>query len=319
MNDNAFIDVTKMEPRLKHPAIFNAFDQLDEGESIILHNDHDPKPVYYQLLGLKGNCFTWAYKVKGPQIWEVEIKKSMADSQETIGMMVRKDIRKADVFKRFGIDFCCGGKKTLQAACTEKGLDVLLVKDELEKLSSVYLGQPAQNYDEWQPDFLADYIVNVHHAFVKKNIPVVRDMALKVSEHHGKTNEELFAIKEAFDAVANELLIHMKKEEHVLFPYIKQLARSKNNAEERPSGFASVNQPISVMENDHDIAGEILSEIRKLSNNFTPPANACNSYMFLYHKLEEFEDDLHMHVHLENNILFPKAISLESELNQVGA
>ncbi len=309
MNQHAYIDVTKLEPKLKHPTIFDAFDHLKEGESVLIHNDHDPKPVYYQLLAEKGNVFIWMYHAKGPKVWEVEIKKtSLKIKKETIGELAAKDMRKAEVFKRNGIDFCCGGKKTVEEACVEKGLDALRVHEELERASQVN-SVSQHDYNSWNLSFLSDYIVNVHHGYIHKNAPLLKEMSKAVAEHHGKTNPELEVIRDKVDEIVAELNAHMKKEERILFPYIKEL--ENRVSDDASHGFNSVMQPIAVMENDHEIVGSLLKEMNEISNNFSAPANACNSFKFLYHKLAEFEDDLHLHIHLENNILFPKAVILE--------
>lgn len=152
MHSNIFIDVTKLQPNQKHPAIFDAFDTIDAGSSIIIHNDHDPKPVYYQLLSLRGNCFSWSYLVTGPEKWEVEIKKNTADDEGiTIGQIVRKDIKKAEVFKRLGIDFCCGGKKTVGQVCIEKGIDKNYVLEQLKDEPNTYSNL---DFDKWKLSFL---------------------------------------------------------------------------------------------------------------------------------------------------------------------
>jgi regulator of cell morphogenesis and NO signaling len=142
-------------------------------------------------------------------------------------------------------------------------------------------------------------------------MPILADLSKKVADHHGSTNPELKGIRDKVDEMLSELNVHLKKEENILFPYIKQLESSKANGGTAPGGFSSIMQPISVMENDHDIVGDLADEIRMLSDSYTLPANACNSYSLLYKKLEAFEDDLHFHIHLENNILFPKAVLLE--------
>jgi regulator of cell morphogenesis and NO signaling len=313
MNQTKVIDVTKIEPRLKHPTIFESFDSLEAGEAVLIHNDHDPKPLYYQLLAERGNTFSWSYVKNGPQVWEVEIRKNPAGKrEETLGEIAAKDLRKAEVFKKYGLDFCCGGKKSLQEACSEKGLDVLKIKEELERPAAASASKQAQHdFNSWNLTFLSDYIVNVHHSYVKQNIPVLADLSQKVADHHGKTNPELGRIRDKVDEMLSELKVHLKKEENILFPYIRQLESSKASGSATPGGFGSVQQPISVMENDHDIVGVLAEEIRALSNNYTLPENACNSYSLLYSKLAEFEDDLHTHIHLENNILFPKAVEME--------
>ncbi|MBS1688561.1 MAG: iron-sulfur cluster repair di-iron protein [Bacteroidetes bacterium] len=313
MNESLVIDVTVIEARLKHPTIFNAFDQLDGGDAILLHNDHDPKPLYYQLLGERGNCFSWAYKQSGPEIWEVEIRKNVPGKQaETLGEIASKDLRKAEVFKKMGLDFCCGGKKSLEDACKEKGLDLTEVKAALENVSHTQSTKPSYDFSTWPLSFLSDYIVNVHHAYVNQNMPLLLDLSQKVAGHHRASNPELKQVYDKVDEMFCELKIHLKKEENILFPYIKQLENAKGSAV--PRAFASVRQPVSVMEHDHDIVGDLAKEIRTITNNYSLPANACNSYALLYKKLEEFEDDLHVHIHLENNILFPKAIEMENAL-----
>jgi len=311
MNEPFVIDVTVIEPRMKHPTIFNAFDQLTGGEAILLHNDHDPKPLYYQLLGERGNVFSWLYKQSGPEVWEVEIRKNVPGKQsETLGEIASKDLRKAEVFKKLGLDFCCGGKKSLEDACSEMGLDVDIVKTELENVSQTQSTTPSHDFSSWPLSFLSDYIVNVHHSYVTQNMPVLLDLSQKVAEHHGASNPELKKVYDKVDEMFCELKVHLKKEENILFPYIKQLENA--NGSPVAKAFASVQQPVSVMEHDHDIVGNLAKEIRELTNNYSLPATACNSYALLYKKLEEFEDDLHVHIHLENNILFPKVIEMET-------
>lgn len=314
MNESITIDVTKIEPRLKHSTIFNVFDQLNAGQAILLNNDHDPKPLYYQLLGERGNCFSWSYLQNGPETWKIEIRKNAtAEQPETLGEMVSKDLRKAEVFKKFGIDFCCGGKKSLEDACKEKGLDVSEVKRALENVSNAS-SLPSHDFNNWSLSFLADYIVNVHHAYVKENSPMLADLSLKVAGHHGQEHPELIKIGNLTDEMLCELKAHIKKEETILFPYIKKLEANLANGLTTPRAFNSVQQPVAVMEHDHDIVGELSKEIRRLTNDYTLPDSACNSYALLYRKLEDFENDLHLHIHLENNILFPKAVEAEGRV-----
>lgn len=306
MNEQNFIDVTVIEPRLKHPSIFNAFDGINSGEAIVIHNDHDPKPLYYQLLGERGNCFSWTYLANGPEIWEVEIRKNDDKAgQETLGEIAAKDLRKAEVFKKMGLDFCCGGKKTLEEACLEKGLDVMRVKDKLKFVETKSREQ--YDFSSWKASFLVDYIINVHHSYVNDNGLVLKDLSDKVAAHHGRSIPYLEEVNKKVRELICELTTHMKKEEQVLFPYIKSLeASSVEN-----KGFDTVQDPIWVMERDHEVAGEIMRVLREITNDFTKPAGACNSVGLLMHKLNEFESDLHMHIHLENNILFPKAVEME--------
>ncbi|RRN76706.1 DUF2249 domain-containing protein, partial [Pseudoxanthomonas sp. SGD-10] len=157
------LDVTVIEPKLKHPVIFEKFDALEQGEAFIINNDHDPKPLYYQLLAERGQTFSWEYLESGPQIWKVKIAKANKEG-ETIGDIVAKDFRKAQVFKKLGIDFCCGGKKTLAEVSQKQGIDINLLKQELESVNSA--GEnPSFDFNKWELDFLSDYIVNIHHAY----------------------------------------------------------------------------------------------------------------------------------------------------------
>ncbi len=310
------LNVTLLEPRQKHPTIFARFDELNEGESLTIHNDHDPKPLYYQMLGEWGNVFVWEYLEQGPEWWKVKISKRITgEDDETLGQIAAKDLRKADVFKKYGIDFCCGGKKTVKEACAEKGLDVTKIEQELQQADEA-LSSRAIPYNEWNLDFLADYIVNTHHSYVKNTLPELVGYANKVADVHGQQHPELNKIKSLVDAVNAELSGHMVKEEKVLFPYIKTLVLADSN-EQIPEAahFGTIQNPINMMEMEHELVGKKLAEIRALSNNYTLPEDGCASYSLLYKMLDEFENDLHLHVHLENNILFPKALGMEKKLN----
>lgn len=313
---NNIIDVTIIEPRLKHPTIFQKFDELEKGESFVIHNDHDPKPLYYQLLAERGNIFNWHYLEEGPQWWKVKIGKlKEGEKESTIGELVSKDFRKAEVFKRFGLDFCCGGKKTLTKACKEKGLDVVQVEKELKAVEEQPT-QSSQDYNQWELDFLADYIVNTHHNYVLRAIPVIFEYVNKVAKVHGERHPEAIEIVNTFLKVVDELNRHMMKEENILFPYIKILASNKKNGVAmEPSPFGTIQNPVKMMELEHEEVGELMDSINRLTNNYTPPADACTTFCLSYAKLKEFEDDLHQHIHLENNILFPKAIALEKEVS----
>lgn len=311
------LNVTLLEPRQKHPTIFVRFDELAEGESLTIHNDHDPKPLYYQLLGERGNIFTWEYKEEGPEWWKVKISKRISgENDETLGQIAAKDLRKAQVFKKYGLDFCCGGKKTVKQACAEKGLDVTKVEQELQKADKMPTSRPLP-YDDWSLDFLADYIVNTHHSYVRKNLPDIKAYAEKVMKVHGNHHPELVPIHKLVEEVNAELTAHLVKEEKVLFPYIKELVAAKNNTQPlHAAHFGTVQAPINMMEMEHELVGKNLAEIRELSQNYLLPEDACASYSLLYRMLDEFEEDLHLHIHLENNILFPKALEIEKQMNK---
>lgn len=307
------LNVTLLEPRMKHPTIFKHFDELQPGGSFEILNDHDPKPLYYQMIGERGNVFSWTYLENGPQWWRVQIRKNNAEAGETIGQLAAKDLRKAEVFKKYGIDFCCGGKKTLKQVCAENNLDLATLEAELEAPKEAV--QFSNDFNRWQPDFLADYIYNQHHVYYYEEMPVIMDLAAKVKARHGDHHPELAALATLLTQLKSELDSHFVKEERIVFPFIKALMKAKLSGDfEDLKSQPSLTQPIQMMEAEHEDAGEILVQIEKLTNKYTPPAGACNSYQFLFKKLKDMQDDLHLHIHLENNVLFPKALKLEKEL-----
>lgn len=310
MIKTAVLDVTQIEPRLKHPTIFEHFDALEQGESFIIHNDHDPRPLYYQLLGERGNIFTWEYLESGPEHWQVQIAKPAAEKvEETVGEIAAKDMRKAEVFKKLGIDFCCGGKKTLKEAIAELGLTEERVKEELARAEAAGAGQVTHDFDSWDLGFLADYINNVHHKYVRESGPIIEQLAEKVASRHGAVHPELFGLAKGLKELMAELYSHLQKEERVLFPAIKALQSNDETAQMT----VGIEGPVHMMEAEHDSAGDELRALRKLTRDYELPADACNSYTYLFDKIKEFENDLFQHIHLENNILFPKALKLEKE------
>ena len=310
------LDVTVIEPRLKHPTIFDKFDSLLPGEAFIIHNDHDPKPLYYQLLAERGQVFVWDYLEKGPEIWQVKIAKNTnAENAETIGQIVAKDYRKAQVFKNMGIDFCCGGKKTIAEVCEKKGIDPEEVERRLEAIKGENSNSET-DFQNWDLGFLSDYIINTHHRYVRENTAFILELAQKVARVHGERHPELIQVAALFSQIGNDLTLHMVKEEKILFPFIKELAQVYNTGGMLPSAdFGRISVPIQVMESEHEQVGGDFETIRAITSNYQLPVDACSSYTILFKKLEEYESDLHRHVHLESNILFPKAIQLEKELS----
>lgn len=312
------LDVTKIEPRLKHPTIFEKFAGLCENEHFILHNDHDPMPLRFQMQSELGKVFTWEYILQGPEVWEVKITKTPlqeeVEDRSTIGELVVEDYRKAEVFRKHGLDFCCGGKRSVQEACVKRGVDYKLVKADLDELDRDQ-GTSKENFNDWELDFLCDFIVNKHHKYVTEAIPMLLEFSAKVARVHGERHPETIDIAHYFKNVADELLSHMPKEEGVLFPYIKQLVAAKRAGTTVPKpDFGTIVNPINMMEAEHLDAGDDMEKVHDLSNVYQPPADACNTFRVLYAKLAEFEKDLHQHIHLENNILFKKSIELEKEV-----
>ncbi len=235
------------------------------------------------------------------------------DSTKQIGEMVASDYRSATVFRKYGIDFCCGGGKTLTAVCNAKGIDETQVWADLRAIQQE---APLENdFNAWSLGRLTDYIMETHHQYTRRAIGDLSQYLTKVEKVHGHHNLELTDILKNFELLAAELTSHMQKEEMILFPYIKEMSNCKEKElPMAPPPFGTIENPIRMMEHEHDNAGDNMKAMRELSNNFTPPPHACNTYMVAFKLLEEFEQDLHKHIHLENNILFPKAIALEKQL-----
>ncbi len=232
---------------------------------------------------------------------------------KTVAEIVTENIKTAHIFKKYGIDFCCGGSITIEEACSKKGVDYTLLEKELVTVDMVV--DQEHDYNKWDLHFLIDHIINVHHKYVEESIPLLLQYANKVAKVHGHHYVEVVEINSLFHEVAQELSAHMNKEELILFPYIKQLVKAEKEGStlSRPH-FGTVNNPIQMMEYEHENVGDIFKSIAKLSNDYSPPDEACNTFRALYAKLEEFEQDLHKHIHLENNILHPKAIALEKKI-----
>jgi regulator of cell morphogenesis and NO signaling len=316
MIKTAILEVSSLPPSLKHPTIFEHFDALLPGEGFVIDNDHDPKPLYYQLIAQRGAVFTWSYLEEGPQRWKVQIRKNEATDSPTVGEIAAKDVRKAELLKKRGIDFCCGGKRTLKEACEVAGLSLTEVEAEL-RLAEQSKQPGGHHFDSWSLDFLADYIYNNHHQYVRESAAIIEEMAIKVANRHGASYPELFSLAQNVKEFLADMLQHLQKEEAIVFPYIRQLLQKKS-APEQSIQFvvSSIQSPIRMMEEEHQESGEDLEYFRKATHNYQLPEGACNSHTFLYQKMQEFENDLLQHIHLENNILFPKALKLEQELLQ---
>ncbi|MFZ1086469.1 MAG: iron-sulfur cluster repair di-iron protein [Terracidiphilus sp.] len=216
------------------------------------------------------------------------------------------------VFEAYGIDYCCGGRKPLAEACAAGNLAVDEVIVALEAAAQT----PSAIGTDWSQaslEELSGHIVQTHHAYVKRELPRLAVLAQKVVNRHGATTAELLLIQAALAKLDEELTQHLQKEEAVLFPYLVLLERARADGGAKPHGcFGTVAHPIAIMTQEHDAAGALLAEIRHLSHGFTTPDNACPTYHAFFDGLREFERDLHQHIHLENNFLFPRAINLEA-------
>jgi regulator of cell morphogenesis and NO signaling len=218
-------------------------------------------------------------------------------------------------FERLGIDYCCGGSRSLNDACMHAHLALKDVLSELEQ-GSAFRPESESNGKNFSGGTLAElveHIVSTHHGYVKQELPRLQQLLKKVVSVHGPAHPELGSIQQVFQAMSAELSSHMMKEEHILFPYIVALENAVGNRRPAPRpAFGTVSNPVHMMELEHDSAGTALKEIKNLSSNYEPPEGACFSYRTLYTALKDFENDLHQHIHLENNLLFPRAIAMES-------
>ena len=235
---------------------------------------------------------------------------SQAAMQTTVGEIVAADFRSAGVFARFGIDFCCGGRRSLEDACRAVHADPSAVIGALDALPAA--DPAADNAADWPLDRLIDHIESTHHAYIRAVTPTIAAYLGKLREVHGARHPELARIGAAFDRLSADLAQHMLKEERILFPYVRDLADHAG----QPCGvlrspFGTVENPIRMMEREHQEAGVELRMIRELTNGYTAPADGCTTYAVCMAELQRFERDLHRHIHLENNILFPAAVALE--------
>lgn len=226
---------------------------------------------------------------------------------QSVGEIVANDFRTSAAFKKAGIDFCCGGKQSFSDACKEKGIDPAQMESEILKVSEKPLNE-FMNFKNWDPVFLSDYIVNTHHKFVLKNLPELVFYTQKIANVHGEHHAELIEVANLFAKINEELLQHLKNEEEVLFPAIKEAVAT--NSEEAKK---TIKSEIVRMTDEHEFAGGAMDKINVITNGYRIPDDGCNTYKVTFKMLDQFEDDLHTHVHLENNILYPKAINLANE------
>ena len=234
-------------------------------------------------------------------------------AEKTVRELALENPAATRVFEKLGIDYCCGGNKSLEQACQVVNLSVDEVIDSLEMADQA--ARAVQVARDWQREPLADlasHIINTHHKFTRAELARLSPLLDKVCSVRGKNHPELQKVRASFQGLAEELTMHMMKEERVLFPYIVRMEEAVTQKEPAlPAPFGSVQNPISMMEHEHDSAGNALRAMREASCGYTPPGDACISYQTLYKALSEFEADLHLHIHLENNILFPRAIAME--------
>jgi len=236
------------------------------------------------------------------------------DTSRTVRELAAEMPNATRIFEKFGIDYCCGGSQPLRVACERNKISL---NDVLRSLEDANVANEAAQTPDFQKAKLKELVAHIlatHHGYVKQEVPRLKQLLVKVVAVHCAGHPELAAVQRTFAAVADELLAHMMKEEMVLFPYIEELEEAVDEGKRPPHApFGSISNPVRMMESEHESAGKALEEIRMLTSAYTPPESACFSYRTLYSALQTFESDLHQHVHLENNILFPRAIALEEQ------
>jgi len=274
------------------------------GTRSLLTEHREAKQILAELGALLGSS--------GPDDTELTRKDTMPitmpiTASRTVRELVVELPNAARVFEKLGIDYCCGGHKSLDEACAEAGLGVDEVARSLAE-AGTYTTASSRDWNTAPLGELVDHIVHHHHTYVKSESPRLQARLTKVVGVHGANHPELSRMQAAFGELAAELAVHLMKEEQILFPYLKQMGTGAGCG---PSCFGTVKNPIRVMMMEHDGAGEKLRQMRQATNNYTLPGDACSSYVALFQALQEFEQDLHQHIHLENNILFPRAMALE--------
>ena len=235
----------------------------------------------------------------------------VVDTNKTIGEMVADDFRTASVFSANKIDFCCKGQRSIDEVCQKNNLNPAHLSQELNDVMSNKGGESI-DFKTWPLDLLADYVEKKHHRYVEEKTPTLIQFLNKLCKVHGGTHPELFEITALFTSSAQDLAAHMKKEELILFPFIRKMAEAKSqNRDLATPHFGTVENPVEMMKHEHEVEGDRFRKIAELTNNYTPPTDACNTYKVTFAMLQEFEQDLHTHIHIENNIMFPRSIALE--------
>src|SRR6056297_3796055 len=234
-------------------------------------------------------------------------------TENTLSQIVTQNLKAAEILESHNIDFCCGGDKTLGEACQEENITVETLKKELEEAIE---GTDSEStmIKNMNASELSEYIVKRHHSYVRESIPQLKKYLEKICEVHGDNHPELFKVKEEFNKAAEALKEHMNNEEQVLFPVVHEMVKAKNkNRQIDAPCFGMLDNPINQMKKEHLNEGERFDKLAEITDHFKVPEDGCNTYALTYNQLGEFVSDLHRHIHLENNIIFPEAINLEKE------
>lgn len=331
----------ELDPAVKFQTIMNTFNQLQAGEAFILHNDHDPKPLFYQLSSTQGDTFTWEYLKQGPDVFDIRIGKKMIsenepaniptheneifedhiefpeDSPETVRTIVAKDFRKIKVFQKYRMDYGWKADISIADICNRHAIDEAQLRAELGAVENDFSESiPSYDYYHWDMSFLADFILRTHHQYVKNNAERIALLAEEVGKTHGGDSEILDEICKSVRPMLEDFMVHMSKEEDVLFPAIKQMLRLLQKGEKSKGPGGAIKNAVIKMEEEHDETKEFLDAFREATEDYKVQGDTAESIKSLYRELQLFEQDTYMHVHLENNILFPKLILLEAMITE---
>lgn len=238
------------------------------------------------------------------------------DDADIVTDIVKRDYRTADIFQHYGIDFCCGGKLPLNIVCRNKAVNLEELKKALNEAAMPYYFSSSMAYNEWSIDFLLDFIVNVHHDYLKKSLPVVEKYITSFAEGHSRKFPFLSDLKSEFDKLNAVMLPKLHEEEEFIFPYIRQIAHAYQNTEPYARLLVqTLRKPLeTMMLHNQEFTNHIFSELSRLTNHYSIPADSCITQQVLYKKLAELENDLTQHIYLENYKLYPKTIAMEKEL-----
>ena len=238
------------------------------------------------------------------------------DPDLAVSDIVNGDYRTADVFRKYGIEFCCGGKWPLRSVCEVNNLNIDTVKKELEESIRTISLPSSLRFEEWDIDFLTDYIINVHHEYLKDALPGARDQLERFVDGHRDKFSYLPDLQKCFVELSNETFPHLQQEESIIFPYIRQISHAFHNKASYASLLVrTLRKPVeNLMHHEHESMNKILAQMRQLTNSYTPPEHCCTNHRVMFLKLLEIDTDLAQHMYLENEILFPRSIEMEKKL-----
>lgn len=241
---------------------------------------------------------------------------STIDSSQSAADIVRSDYRAADIFKSYGIEFCCGVKWPLKFVCENRGIELPKIMNDLHLATRDIRISPLLSFQDWRIDFLVEYIINVHHRYLERVFPIVEDQLEKFIEEHLRKYPSLDEVRSEFRTLRRLMLPHLKQEEEIIFPYVQQIAHAYESKESYAGLLVrTLRKPVEdLMHHEHDALENILSRLRRLTDSYTPPPAACTSHIVTFKYLKELDDDLVQHLYLETSVLFPRAIAMEKEL-----